>query len=209
VAGRVGTAKPRRRRRPEEAEREILEAADRLLRERPFHELTVDALMRATTLSRKSFYVYFRDRYDLLTRLVAPLRARLDEANAPFLAPTSDPVSSGRAALLAVAEVFVRDGPLIRALAEASRYDAEAERVWRQFNEPVIQAFTKRIRADVASGAIPDPGIDEEAAVRALVGMNLYTLFDQVAGNSKADTEAIVDTLSTIWRRALLPSGTE
>lgn len=207
MAGRAVTAKPRRRRRPEEAEREILEAADRLLRERPFHELTVDELMRATTLSRKSFYVYFRDRYELLTRLVAPLRAKLDEANAPFVTPTNDPVASGRAALLAVAEIFVQDGALIRALAEASRYDAEANKVWREFNEPVIQAFTERIRADVASGAIPDPGIDEEAAVRALVGMNLYTLFDQVAGNPEADIEKLVETLSTIWTRTLLPSG--
>jgi TetR/AcrR family transcriptional regulator, ethionamide resistance regulator len=58
--------KPRRRRRPEDAEREILEAAARLFRERPLHAVTVDDIMRRTTLSRKSFYVYFRDRYELV-----------------------------------------------------------------------------------------------------------------------------------------------
>jgi hypothetical protein len=38
---RAATERPhRRRRRPEEAEREILEAAEALLRERPSHEVT-------------------------------------------------------------------------------------------------------------------------------------------------------------------------
>ena len=35
----------RRRRSAEEAEREIIEAAEALLRERPFRELTVDEVM--------------------------------------------------------------------------------------------------------------------------------------------------------------------
>ena len=62
---------PRRRRRsPESAEREILAAAESFLRERPFHEMTVDEVMARTTLSRPSFYVYFRDRNQLVIRLV-------------------------------------------------------------------------------------------------------------------------------------------
>src|ERR671931_340355 len=85
-------AEPKRRRRSRgEAEREILDAAAELLRERPLHEVSVSAIMERTTLSRKSFYVYFRDRYELLARLFRPLRRQLDEANALFLGrPTGD-----------------------------------------------------------------------------------------------------------------------
>ena len=50
----------RRRRTPEVAEAEIVAAAESLLRERSFRELTVDEVMRRTDLSRPSFYVYFR-----------------------------------------------------------------------------------------------------------------------------------------------------
>ena len=65
---------PRRRRRsPEVAEREILAAAEELLRERPFRDLTVDEVMRRTELSRPSFYVYFRDRNHLVLRVVERL----------------------------------------------------------------------------------------------------------------------------------------
>ena len=37
--------------------------------------------------------------------------------------------------------------------------------------------------------------------------MNLYLLFDQVAGHPGADSERIVETLLTIWSRTLLLSG--
>src|SRR4030088_1328211 len=59
-------------------------ARELLLSERPAHELTVAAIMQATTLSRKSFYVCFRDRSDLITALVTPLRAQPDAALAPW-----------------------------------------------------------------------------------------------------------------------------
>ena len=44
------------------------------------HEVTVLAIMSKTTLSRKSFYVYFRDRSELILALVRPLRAQADAA---------------------------------------------------------------------------------------------------------------------------------
>src|SRR5687768_8409180 len=81
----------RRRRRPEEAEREILEAARALLRDRPSHEVTVMAVMERTTLSRKSFYVYFRDRHELIARLVAPLREQIDARRAAARAAHDSP----------------------------------------------------------------------------------------------------------------------
>ncbi len=63
---------PRRRPKhdPKESEREILEAAEQLLRERPFRELTVEAVMSRTGLKRPAFYVHFRDRHDLALRVV-------------------------------------------------------------------------------------------------------------------------------------------
>jgi AcrR family transcriptional regulator len=199
-------AKPKRRRRSrEEAEREILEAAARLLRERPLHEVSVSAIMEQTTLSRKSFYVYFRDRYELLTRLFAPVRRELDRANAVFLEqPTGDIAADTRASLLAVTSFFARrDGALVRALHEARAYDEEAARVWHEFNEPVVAALTEFNRREVEAGRFPG-GIDVERAVRALVGMNLFCFFDQVVGNPAADVELIADTLFRVWARTFL-----
>ena len=197
------TAGPKRRRRSrKDAEREILDAAATLLRERPLHAVSVSAIMEQTTLSRKSFYVYFRDRYDLLTRLFQPVRRELDAANALSLERrTGDSAADARAALEAVARFFAgRDGALVRALHEATAYDEEAVLVWREFNEPVIAAFTDQIRREAGPGELPE-GIDVEATVRVLVGMNLYCFFDQVVGNPSADVEAVAATLLTVWER--------
>src|SRR5947208_15782138 len=110
----------RRRRSRDEAEHEILEAAAALLRERPLQEVTVSAIMDQTTLSRKSFYVYFRDRYDLLTRLFRPLRRELDEVNALFLTRPAGDVSSPAVFEAVTSFMAGPSGTLVRALHEAS-----------------------------------------------------------------------------------------
>lgn len=204
---RARTSEPKRRRRSrEDAEREILDAAAALLRDRPLHAVSVSAIMERTTLSRKSFYVYFRDRYELLARLFEPLRHELDNANALALAqPTGDLVTDTRNSLRAVARFFAgENGALVRALHEASAYDEEADRVWREFNEPVIAAFAKQARREIRAGRLAK--VDVEPTVRALVGMNLYCFFDQIVGNPAADADAIVETLLTVWARAFLLS---
>src|ERR671918_2824127 len=197
----AGDKPTRRRRRPQEAEREILDAARGLLAQRPSHKVTVGAIMAETTLSRKSFYVYFRDRYELLTRLVEPLGAERDAIVAELWREGADMATGGRAALLALAALYAGQGPLLRALAEASSQDREAKRAWREFLEPVIAGHAEKIREEIERGRIA--GVDPEPTARALIGMNLQFFFDQLVDNPRPDLEATADTLLTIWQRTL------
>ena len=197
------TRRVRRRRRPEEARAEILASAGRLLRERPLHALTVEEIMKGTTLSRKSFYVYFSDRYELLEQLFGDVRRRLDAANRLFLAG-GDLLADGRAAMIAVAEVAREAGAPMRALFEASAHDERAERLWRQFNEPAVAAFAMKLAQEVEAGRIA-PLRDVRGVARALVGMDLFILFDQVIGNESADIAALVDNLTEVWAGVLRP----
>ena len=200
---RVATAEPprRRRRRPEEAEREILDAAEALLRERPSHEVTVVAVMGRTTLSRKSFYVYFRDRHELIARLVTPLREELDAQAAEARATHDDPRDLARAIFLQVAHAYMQHGELLRALRESSGHDEDAERVWREFTDPPIADLATWIRAEVKAGR--SKGLDPDATARALITMNLGCFFDQLIGNPGADAEKLVGTLIEIWARTI------
>jgi AcrR family transcriptional regulator len=192
----------RRRRRPEEAEREILEAADRLLREEPFHRTSVDAIMRQTTLSRNSFYAYFPDRYALLTRLFEPVAAKLHEAHALFLQGAGDLLSDGREAMLRVASIFAEDGALFRAVYEASAYDADAHRLWRELNDPVVEDFAGKIREEIRAGNMVE--VEPEATARALLAMDIHCFLDQLVDDPRADIERLVDVLVTVWARTLL-----
>jgi AcrR family transcriptional regulator len=202
---RAGGARPRRRRRPEEAEGEILAAAAALLAARPSHEVTIGAIMAGTTLSRKSFYVYFRDRHDLLRRLVEPLGAERDAIVARLWADGATGTDGGRAALRALAGLYARHGRLLRALAEASSQDREARRAWREFIEPVIEGHAEWIRAEVEAGRVI--GLEPEPTARALIGMNLQFFFDRLVDEPSPDIEATADTLLTIWQRTLYGTG--
>src|SRR5215217_6721910 len=111
-AGRSSVMGPRRRRRtPEVAEREIIAAAEELLRERPFRELTVDEVMRRTELSRPSFYVYFRDRHHLVLRVVEHIGGELFTMSDRWLRGTGEGPELARAALDGIVAVYVEHGP--------------------------------------------------------------------------------------------------
>jgi TetR/AcrR family transcriptional regulator, ethionamide resistance regulator len=197
----TGERPRRRRRRPEEARQEILDAAAALLRERPSDEVTVMAIMERTTLSRKSFYVYFRDRHDAIARLVAPLREELDARS--VAARAAHPTLRGwaRTFFLDVARVYMEHGELLRALRESSGHDADAERVWREFTDPPIARFAEFLRQETAAGR--STGLDPEATARALVTMNLGCFFEQLIGRPEADATQLVDTLVEIWTRTV------
>jgi TetR/AcrR family transcriptional regulator, ethionamide resistance regulator len=197
------TRPARRRRTPQDARQEILDAARQLIAERPMHEVTVLAIMEKTTLTRKSFYVYFRDRSELIIALVRPLRAQADAALAHW-AGAADPVHAGRAALRAAASLYRQHGTIMRALFWASAEDPDLAAARRDLTEPVI---------DTALGVIGPIAADPDpqrlrATVRALVTMNVHSMLALPADAADADLDQLVDTLAAIWERATLPAAT-
>jgi TetR/AcrR family transcriptional regulator, ethionamide resistance regulator len=191
----------RRRRQPEEAEAEILDAAELLLRGRSPDDLSVSAVMAGTTLTRNAFYVYFADRYELLARLVARLRTQADATMSAFADPDADPSPTGKDALRAAARLYADHGELLLALSQAAVHDPGAARAWSEFVEPSHKAVVARVRAEMKEGRIE--GIDPEPTVRALVAMNRACFFGELVGKPGADVDALVDILHEIWMRAL------
>jgi len=192
----------RRRRTPQDARQEILDAARQLIAERPLNEVTVGAIMERTTLSRKSFYVYFRDRSELVIALVRPLRAQADAALANW-AGAADAVRAGRAALRAAADLYRQHGTIMRALFWASADDPDLAAARHDLTEPVIDTAARVIGPIAAD---PDPQ-RLRATVRALVTMNVHSMLALPADATNADLDQLVDTLATIWERATLPAG--
>jgi AcrR family transcriptional regulator len=192
--------KPRRRRRPEEAEGEILLAAERLLRARPFRDLQVADLMDATGLRRSSFYHYFRDRHDVVVRLLEKLGRELTPMNELWFRAETDPVPNLRAGYEGVGRFWAKHGPMLRAIADAARHDPEVEKAHRRFVDRIVRGTAERIRADIDRGRIAP--LDAEETARALVVMSEGFLNEKL-GRGGRDWKPAVDTLATIWERAL------
>jgi len=199
---------PRRRRRsPESAEREILAAAESFLRERPFHEMTVDEVMARTTLSRPSFYVYFPDRNHLVIRLVDEVGAEVFAMAERWLTGTGDPRSEVRAALEGVAAVWSEHGLLLGAMADAGKHDDDVDTAYRALLGRFIDATAEHIEDDIKAGLI-EP-LDPRETARALILMTERYLVATFGHDPVAPTETAVDTLWTLWVRALYGSPTE
>lgn len=194
--------RPRRRRRsPESAEREILGAAEAILRERPFRDLTVDEIMARTTLSRPSFYVYFRDRHHLTVRLVEGIGAELLEKAEPWLDGAGDPRDDVRATFEGIGAVYAEHGLVLGAIADAAGHDSDVEATYRALILRFVEVTAQRIEDDIVRGRTGM--LDARETARALVWMSERYLNESLGRLPQEPVEIVVETLSTIWVRVL------
>jgi AcrR family transcriptional regulator len=190
----------RRRRTPEAAQAEIISAAEALLRERPFRDLTVDEVMRRTGLSRPSFYVYFRDRHDLVLRLVQHLQTgflveskRWFEGEGPDLA---------RQAIRGVVQVYSDHAPVLRALADAAADDPDVELAYAQLVQTFIDFTAQHIERELESGRVRMQ-IDPHEVAKALIWMNERYLYLSFGAHPRTPDEKVVETIECVWIRTL------
>lgn len=186
---------------PQESAREILDAAEEFLRDHPFRELTVEAVMSRTGLKRPAFYAHFRDRHDLTLRVVQDVVQEVAEMNERWLA--SDHFSAeSREAIQGIAEVFVRHGHVFRALADAAASDAAVEAAYSEAFDGFVDTTYKLIVAEQGEGRIR-ADLDAEETARALVSLDERYLTRSLTGQPAADPKRVADVLFQIWSATL------
>jgi AcrR family transcriptional regulator len=183
------------------AEREIIAAAEALLRERPFREMTVEEVMRRTDLSRPSFYVHFRDRHQLMLRVVEQIRGELFAMSERWLRGDGDGLTLAREAAEGIVSVFAAHGRVLRALADAAADDPEVEAAYDALVQGFIDATARHIEDEIGAGRILP--LDARETARALVWMMERYLSLSLGREPASDPQVVVDTLTTIWGRVL------
>ncbi|MBA3358420.1 MAG: TetR/AcrR family transcriptional regulator [Thermoleophilaceae bacterium] len=191
----------RRRRTPEQAEREILEATEEFLRDRPFRDLTIDEVMDRTGLSRPSFYVYFRDRHHLALRLLEELAKQVREDSDAWLQGSSEPPEDMRAAIAGTVTALAQHGSMMRAISDAATEDADVERAYRGVVESFIDDTAMRIERDVKAGR--SEANDPAMLAAALVWMNERYLLQNPVPDTPEDRRRVTDELTRIWMCAI------
>ena len=157
--------------------------------------------MARTTLSRPSFYVYFRDRHHLLVRLVEGIGRELFDGANIWLAGTT---ATRAPASSAVAQVYAEHGLVLGAIADAAGHDPEVEATYRGLIERFVDATADRIARDIEAGLI-EP-LDATEAARALVWMSERYLKETLGRLPQTPVATVVETLPEIWIRALYGS---
>ena len=183
---------------PAETETEILDAAEKLFSERPFREVTVASIMLETGLKRPAFYVHFRDRQDVVVRILQHVAGELFEVSNRWLKGDGDPVQDILAAVEGIAGVYAKQGALLRALADAAASDMRTEQAYRAVVQTFVDATITRIRADQSRGRIAQE-LDAEETARALVWLNERYIYETLGRHPQADPGRVVKVLHQIW----------
>jgi AcrR family transcriptional regulator len=194
----------RQREQRETTRQAIMTAAENLLRERPYRELSVDAVMTQTGLSRTAFYRHFDDIPSLVLRLLADVGQELyDVAERWRVRALEDLPGSAHEALTSIVEFMLAHGRLIRAVADAAAADELLEAGYRRFRDLFSDVIADGLEALAARQKLDIP--DNRAMARALNLMNETFLLDTFGREPLGDPNVALATLETIWLRVLAP----
>ena len=196
----------RQRARRESTRREILAAGERCLRERPYRELSVEAVMAQTGLTRTAFYRHFDDVPELVLKLLEDVGSELYENARRWLdASTEDFAAATHEGLGGIVLFFERHGPLLRAVSDAAVTDERIEHGYRGFLESFIELTVRGLRDLEARGEVD--GVDIEALARALNFMNEAYLLDEFGREPYGDPQVALATLEAVWTRCVRPTS--
>jgi AcrR family transcriptional regulator len=184
-------------------EARVVSATAELLAEgQPYADISVERIASRAGISRTAFYAYFRDKRELLMKLVGaaiePIMTEADElVGGRPSGPTEIPYT------IRAAMAFARGNrDVFRATAEAAVYDPVIGAFWReQVLGRFVDAIERRIVAQQERGqALP---LDPRAAAIALVTMVVETLYRHVGDDEGCSDETMVETLVAIAVRAV------
>ena len=189
---------------------DIVAAADRFLRGRPFRDLSVEVLITQSGFTRTAFYRHFDDTTDLVLALMADMGGELYGIAERWLQDAQTEQAAGlgfahaaRIGLRTVVDFFSRNGPLIRAFGEGATTDERIERAYNGFLDRFTELTAFGLDMMVREGRI-DP-LDPWPVARALNLMNERYLVGEFGRPSQGNPELALKTLETVWLRSLAP----
>ncbi len=193
------------RRRPEEAENEILDAARAFLAENDFRDLTVREVMKGTGMRRSAFYNYFEDRYELVLGLVEQIEGEFAESSRSWFEASEDHELRLATALERGALVWTRHGRVLRALNEASYHDHAIEQYYRQgLVQKFIDAVAVKVRAENQAGraSVPEP----RSIAEGLVLLNIQLYLEHAARAPDPErARDVAKVVQYIWMQVIYP----
>jgi TetR/AcrR family transcriptional regulator, ethionamide resistance regulator len=176
----------------------IVAAAEELVRNTSYGELSVDEVMREAGMGRTIFYRHFDDLADLLMRAGREAIEELYEAHRALAeARLGDGPEVVRQVIEPAVAVFERHGPLLRAIREASAADeqvAEGQEAMRAQFDELLEAALREM-----PNLVDHPPADLAETARALNFLNTSYLLDVFGGEPRVSPETAVQTLTEIW----------
>jgi AcrR family transcriptional regulator len=184
----------------------VLSATESLLAKRRFADLAVADILTAAAISRASFYFYFESKYAVLAELARRAVGQGHDAGQPWLTRDAeeDPVATLRAGIAEGAHVWRRHAPVLRAVVENWREDAELSSLWVTLMDSYTDAAVARLEQDRHARLGRKNAADVHQLVSALTWMGERLYYLAAIGVAPFDDEAVlVDALLQVWTATL------
>lgn len=185
-------------RRGDLREREILDAAEKLIATHGYVHTTVGHIAEAAGITRGALYFYFSSKQDVLVALVARTVHVLREGSAAVLAGDGPIEEVVGAALEHTARQWREHGVIMRAAVDFASTVPEVDRLWTGTALSLADAITTfLIRSGVPDGDRPD---DAPAMARVLCWM-VERSFYQASRVSAEELDLATRTCDAAWLR--------
>jgi AcrR family transcriptional regulator len=169
-----------------------------------FRDLSVERIVAAAGVARSTFYTYYDDKSAMLRALSAHSLRRLYEGPRGWISKgaeaTRDDIAAGLRQLLGT---FLEDEVVMRAVAEASGYDASVREAYLGAVEDYARALARFIRSGRRAGRMRAVAPAETAA--ALAWMTERTVSRTAPGTPPARLAAVAEAMADIFWRTLVP----
>jgi AcrR family transcriptional regulator len=198
---------PGRRRRPrkgDEKEAAIIATAWRLLSQQSLSSITIDQLAGGAGISRPTFYFYFDSREAVIRALAAQVAEELRQQARPPVPPGGTAEQVVRQGVMSYLERWRKQGPILRAMVPLYEADQKLREFWDTISEEFIGEMANSIEAQRRLGrAKPAPPSSANLA-HALAAMMWRAGYELSLDRPwTRDTDAMIDTLTTIQLRAI------
>ena len=174
----------------------LLESTERMLRERPLAQLTVDQISRGANLTRTAFYRYFGRKEDAVVALSQRYFDLIFEGRKPFFSEDRPLEEACREAVENELSVWAEHGAVLRGLADLGAADPEMREAWYEQVEQFVTPVERRIRSHAKQrGVKPPPHPRQVAEAFVWMAERYYYVW---SSHYRHPTEDVVEAMTAL-----------
>ncbi len=180
-------------------EENLQQAMERLLEKgNSFTQVSVEQLAAEAGISRATFYLHFRDKGELVARLMARVTTEIVEA-ASLVSPETVTQAELRKTVKAVVTIYRRHYAVMAAIVETAAYDDQVDALFRDMMDRLVdvnrRALARLKQAELLPTELPPQVAD---VITWAFERSCHQL---VHGRKPAQVNAVIDALThIIWK---------
>jgi AcrR family transcriptional regulator len=185
----------------------LMEAALRVLDLKNIVDVTVDDIVQEAGVARGTFYIYFKDKYDILAALARRINDQLFDQSHLKLDRQTPPFERIRASLHTVLDTWTMHAGLFRSLTQMALSRADFLELNQELRAPFLRQIRRDLERSVERGhASP---MDTAVVAKALAAMMdwlcllWFGLGEAPFENASNELDHVADELARMWYRAV------